>query len=98
MKMLLFPIFYPRLTALALALGLYLYFGGAAKAVDLRQNATIEGSVITLGDIFYNLPGNGDKVLGPAPRPGADMVLNARTLLRVAMALDLPWRPEKKKL
>jgi flagella basal body P-ring formation protein FlgA len=75
------------------ALFLYLFIASSANAVDLKQNSIIEGSVITLGDIFYNLPHNEDKVLGPAPRPGADMVLNARTLLRIAIALDLPWRP-----
>lgn len=93
MKLLLFPIFYPRLAVLVVALLLYIVFGGQAKAMDLRQNAVIETPVITLGDIFTDLPHSADKVLGPAPRPGSEMVLNARTLLRVAMALDLPWRP-----
>lgn len=93
MKKLLFPIFYPRFTVIVVALVLYLFIAGPAKAVELKQNSIIEGSVITLGDIFYDLPHNEDKVLGPAPRPGSEMVLNARTLLRIAMALDLPWRP-----
>ena len=64
-----------------------------SHAMGLKENVVIEGNVITLGDIFYDLPYSADKVLGPAPRPGSDMVLNARTLMRVAMALDLPWRP-----
>lgn len=93
MKKLLFPIFYPRFTVVIVALVLYLFLTNAAKAVELRQNSIISGSVITLGDIFYNLPENEDKVLGPAPRPGSDMVLNARTLLKIARALNLPWRP-----
>lgn len=93
MKKLLFPLFYPRFTALVVALLFAFFFAGNAKAVELKKNSVIEGSVITLGDIFYNLPRNADKVLGPAPRPGSNMVLNARTLMRVAKALDLPWRP-----
>lgn len=93
MKKLLFPLFYPRFTTLAVALMMMFFFINNAKAVDLKKNSVIEGSVITLGDIFYNLPRNQDKVLGPAPRPGTNMVLNARTLMRVAQALDLPWRP-----
>lgn len=93
MKKLLFPLFYPRFTTLAVALMVMFFFINNAKAVDLKKNSVIEGSVITLGDIFYNLPRNQDKVLGPAPRPGSNMVLNARTLMRVAQALDLPWRP-----
>lgn len=64
-----------------------------AYAVGLKQEAVLKDSVITLGDIFYDLPENSSKVLGPAPRPGSDMVLNARTLMRIALALDLPWRP-----
>lgn len=93
MKLLLFPIFYPRVAVFAIALVLYILMGGQAKAVELRQDGMIEGSVITLGDIFSGLSRNSDKVLGPAPRPGADMVLNARTLYRIATALDVQWRP-----
>lgn len=93
MKILLFPIFYPRFAVFAVAMAFYIFFASQAKAVELKRNAMIEGPVITLGDIFYDLPSNEDKVLGPAPRPGKDMVLNARTLLRVAMAMDLNWRP-----
>lgn len=93
MKKLLFPIFYPRFAAFVVALAIFLYLSGAAGAVELKRNSIIEGSVITLGDIFYDLPRNADKVLGPAPRPGSEMVLNARTLLRVATAMDVEWRP-----
>lgn len=93
MKLLLFPIFYPRFAVFVVAIAFYVFFASQAKAVELKSNALIEGSVITLGDIFYDLPANESKVLGPAPRPGKDMILNARTLLRVAIALDLNWRP-----
>ncbi|GJL84369.1 MAG: flagellar basal body P-ring biosynthesis protein FlgA [Micavibrio sp.] len=65
----------------------------SAHAVDLRQNSVITDNTIKLGDVFYGLSGDADKVLGPAPRPGTEMVLNARTLMRIAIALDLPWRP-----
>jgi len=75
----------------ALALGVVLSKG--AYAMSLKQNTVIEGNVITLGDVFYDLPRDEDRVLGAAPRPGQDMVLNARTLMRIAVALDLPWRP-----
>lgn len=93
MKKLLFPLFYPKFTVLIVALLTYLFLANAANAIELRKNSIIEGSVITLGDIFYGLPSNEDRVLGPAPRPGSETVLNARTLMRVAVALDLPWRP-----
>lgn len=64
-----------------------------AEAVSLKNNGVINDRSIMLSDIFSDLPRGKDKVLGPAPRPGKDMVLNARTLLKIATALDLPWRP-----
>ncbi len=64
-----------------------------AHAVGLKENTIVTDSTIKLGDIFYGLSEQSDKVLGPSPRPGTDMVLNARTLMRIAIALDLPWRP-----
>lgn len=69
-------------------------FAQTASAVSLKPSSLIEGNVITLGHVFSGLDDRkSGKVLGPAPRPGQDMVLNARTLMRVAIALDLPWRP-----
>ncbi len=65
----------------------------AANAVGIKENSIIKSNVITLGDVFYDLPRGEDRVLGNAPRPDKDMVLNARTLLRIAMAMDLSWRP-----
>lgn len=64
-----------------------------AQAIGLKENNVINSDTITLGDIFYDLPRNEARVLGAAPRPGKDMHLDARTLLRIALALDLPWRP-----
>lgn len=66
----------------------------SALAATLKTQSTINADVLTLGDIFDGL--GKDKatyVLGPAPKPGKDMTLNARTLMRVAVALDLQWRP-----
>lgn len=81
--------------ASTVALGLLIWFATATKAsaVSLRQESVIETDMITLGDVFYGLRHNEDRVLGPAPRPGQKMVLNARTLMRIALALDVQWRP-----
>lgn len=65
-----------------------------AQAVSLKQTATITGNMITLGDLFDDLQSDSERVLGPAPQPGQNMVLNARTLMRVAHAFNLPWRPK----
>jgi flagella basal body P-ring formation protein FlgA len=66
-----------------------------ASAISLKQNSIVEGNTITLGDIFTGLEAGSDpaRVLGMAPPPGNDMVLNSYTLMRIAVALDLPWRP-----
>ena len=89
--------------ALRLALFLFILFFGLvflitgakdALAANLRAVSTIENNVITLGDVFEGLgKERAAYVLGPAPQPGQDIVLDARTLMRVAVALDLPWRP-----
>lgn len=83
------------MTGLVLAIGLLPAIAAplAASSVSLKQNSVIEGNTIKLGDVFNGLDDASEKVLGPAPRPGHDMVLNARTLLRIAVAMDLPWRP-----
>jgi flagella basal body P-ring formation protein FlgA len=64
-----------------------------ARAIGLKENSVVKDSTIKLGDIFYGLPRDEERVLGAAPRPGKEMVLNARTLLRIAISLDLAWRP-----
>ncbi len=73
---------------------LVLIYPHSAAAISLKSNSIIADNTIKLSDIFAGLPEYQDKVLGPAPLPGKDMVLNARTLLRIAVALDLPWRPD----
>lgn len=65
----------------------------AAWAVTLKPEGTITGDKITLGDIFYDLPRDEDRVIGAAPTPGRTITLNARTLLRIALATGLDWRP-----
>lgn len=87
-----------RLTVLFVSLMLmaFLMVAGAktAFAASLRGQALLTKDTLTVGDIFENAGRNAEYVLGPAPQPGKDMVLNAPTLLRIAMALDLPWAPQ----
>ena len=70
-----------------------LMFITPVHAMGIKENSLITDNTIKLGDVFYGLNRDQDRVLGNAPRPGTEMVLNARTLLRIAIALDLPWRP-----
>lgn len=66
----------------------------SASPVALKQNIVVSDTTLKLGDLFTGLEKDQDRVLGAAPRPGKNMVLNARTLMRIAIALDLNWRPQ----
>lgn len=65
----------------------------SAQAATLKTQSVISDDVIRLGDLFDGLDYNLDRVIGNAPRPGQDLVLDANTLLRVAVAMDVQWRP-----
>ena len=78
---------------IASVMGIVIYPLSAA-AIGLKENSIVTKDTITLGDIFTGLPGNADKVMGIAPQPGHEMVLDSRTLLRIALSVGLPWRPE----
>ena len=75
-------------------LGVVVLFAGtrAALAATLRSETIITGDNITLGDIFDGAK-NASYVLGPAPLPGKEMILNARTLYKIASSLDVDWKP-----
>ena len=62
-------------------------------AIGIKEQSIITSDTIKLGDIFYDLQRDEERILGHAPQPGEEMVLNARTLFRIASALDIPWRP-----
>lgn len=81
---------------LLLAASLFILVGmtRSALAASVRDVVVISGDVVTAGDIFFGLERNADYVLGAAPAPGKDMILSARTLYRVASALDIPWKPQ----
>ena len=86
-----------RLMFLSIAIVIASFFSlfiiNSAQAASLKSVSVINNDVLTLGDIFDNVERNADYVIGPAPLPGKDMTLNARTLYRIATALDLSWRP-----
>jgi len=66
---------------------------GTATAASLRTSITVTDDVIRVGDVFEGVTHSADFILAPAPLPGKDLVWDARTLLRVATAFDLSWRP-----
>lgn len=82
--------------AICLTFGLVFLVAGAraALAATLRPVSVVTDSVLRVGDIFEGLSTEkANTVLGAAPQPGKDMVLNAATLMRIANALDMDWKP-----
>lgn len=82
--------------AFCLTFGLIFLIAGAhaALAATLRPVSVVTDNVMRAGDIFEGLSEEkGNMVLGPSPLPGKETVLNASTLIRIASALDLEWRP-----
>ena len=70
-----------------------IFISHSSQAATLKNISVVTDNTVKLGDIFDNLTKNADYVIGAAPTPGTDMTLNARTLYRIAVALDLQWRP-----
>jgi flagellar basal body P-ring formation protein FlgA len=79
---------------LANALVAMIVYPHTAAAIGLKESSVVTNNTITLGDIFTGLPKDAQKVMGISPQPGHEMVLDANTLLRIALAMNLPWRPE----
>ncbi len=79
--------------ALIISVSVLIISAQKATAANLKDISIVDSDMLRLGDVFDGLKHNADYVLGPAPQPGQDMVLNARTLYRIAVAMDLPWRP-----
>jgi flagella basal body P-ring formation protein FlgA len=75
-------------------IGMFVLLAGtrAAFAASLKSEAVITGDYIRLGDVFDNVK-NAEYILGPAPQPGKDMILNSRSLYKIASALNVNWSP-----
>lgn len=89
---------YIKILALTVGLmiGMFVLVTGtrAALAANLKNVSVISGELLTVGDLFDGLSAeNAAYVLGPAPQPGQEMILNARTLMQIAATLNLTWQP-----
>lgn len=82
--------------ALTLVLGLLLCGIDQAFANPLapKPDVRVADENIRLGDVFEGVQ-NADFILAPAPAPGEELVWNKPTLLRIATAFNLPWRPQE---
>ena len=86
-----------RLLSLVLTVSLctmYLvYYSAKAHAIELKTYSVVSDDTLRLSDIFEGIAYENDSVLGRAPVPGQSMVLNVRTLMRVASAYNVDWKP-----
>ena len=88
-----------RMTFKSLALLLAVTYGfifvfvtiKSAEAATLKSEAVINESVVKLSDLFDDVPQKKDVIVGNAPAPGQSIILNARTLQRIATLYDLKW-------
>ncbi len=78
---------YRRLLCTTLLLTTLALPASAATIIQTDQN------VVRLGDIFQNIGGKDDVIIGNAPQPGQDMVLGPRALLQLAKAHGVSWKP-----
>ena len=96
------PLLAGKLLALVLALtvafGLLIVTVSKAHAEGFnpvpRRDVMVKDANVKLGDVFDGVQQNADFVLAPAPQPGQELVWNQATLLRIATAFDMPWRPQ----
>lgn len=80
------------IVVMIVAFGL-LFLAVNANAATLKTISTVNDDVIRVGDVFEDAGANGGAVVGRSPAPGTDMTLNARTLLRIAAAYQIDWKP-----
>ncbi|MEK7801613.1 MAG: flagellar basal body P-ring formation chaperone FlgA [Pseudomonadota bacterium] len=65
-----------------------------AQAADLRAETIIDSSSVHVSDIFSDVPSTKNVVLGNAPQPGQTIILNAKTLQRIANMYDIDWKSQ----
>ncbi|WP_339748806.1 flagellar basal body P-ring formation chaperone FlgA [uncultured Maricaulis sp.] len=63
----------------------------ASEPVFLRQSLVVEGSQITLGDVFEMAGPEANTVLARSPAPGARLALDVNYVRQIAADHDLDW-------
>ena len=65
---------------------------GTAHAAELRPFTTLTSGAVRIADLFDGAL-NPERVLGPAPAPGSQIVVEAAQLAAIARQFDVDWRP-----
>jgi flagella basal body P-ring formation protein FlgA len=72
-----------------------LSFTQAAQGqAQLRAQATVDGDIVTLGDLFTGIGELAVQEVGPAPTPGRSATYKASHLIAIARSHGLEWRPK----
>jgi flagellar basal body P-ring formation protein FlgA len=64
-----------------------------ASGATLRPMTTLHAPVVLLSDLFDDAGPNAARVLGPAPAPGARIVVESRQLAAIAQQFRVAWHP-----
>lgn len=74
------------------ALFIVTLFSANGHSATLNTKINLEGDVLTVGDVFHNAESHADHVLGQAPPHGDVMILDNRTLSRIADGFGINWQ------
>lgn len=64
----------------------------SAEAATLKPEAMISSHVVMVSDLFDDVPKKQDAIVGNAPTPGQTVILNAKSLQRIANTYDVKWK------
>ena len=67
-----------------------------ADAATLRTISTVEDGIVRLGDLFDDLPNGADIAVAYAPAPGRRLTFDTATLMELARAYRISWRPQSR--
>ena len=89
-----------RLTFRTMTIGLAVTYGilyaflniKSAEAANLKPEAMISSHVVMVSDLFDDVPAKQDAIVGNAPTPGQTVILNAKSLQRIANTYDVKWK------
>lgn len=82
-----------RVIPIIVFLAAFAFTQAALGQVRLRVQSTVDGDVVTLGDLFTGTGALAAREVGPAPAPGRSATYKANHLIAIARAHDLKWRP-----
>jgi len=63
----------------------------SADAATLKSEATIHDKVVKVSDLFDDVATKYDAIIGNAPTPGQSVILNSKTLDRIANVYNIKW-------